>query len=46
VLGDSFGPATVSILVLTLVFTGVIVGVVHGLPLVWLGPRLVAYRLT
>ena len=35
--GDGFGPATVSMLVLTLAFTGAIVGVVHGLPLVWLG---------
>jgi NhaP-type Na+/H+ or K+/H+ antiporter len=36
-LGDGFGLATASILVLTLAFTGAIVGVVHGLALVWLG---------
>jgi hypothetical protein len=35
-LGDGFGPTTASILVLTLAFTGAIVGVVHGLALVWL----------
>jgi hypothetical protein len=36
-LGDGFGPATVSILVLTLAFAGAIVGIVHGFALVWLG---------
>jgi hypothetical protein len=36
-LGDGFGPGTASILVLTLAFAGAIVGIVHGLALVWLG---------
>ena len=44
-LGDGFGPATASILVLTLAFAGAIVGVVHGLALVWLGRPGRAYRL-